>query len=390
MKLVGYIEGYYGRELTGEQRQVIIDRLYKNGCNAYLIGSKEDPYHRVHWRTTPPESYLNELRQLIEFGNDRGVVVIPAIAPGLDYDFNSPEDEALLIRRLNDYYQCGAEKIAVLMDDLPLVLPETIKVKNVSLGAFHGALIRRIAKVIPAEKLLFCPTLYTNELFGTGEESDNYLPDLRATLPESVSLFWTGKNTIAETIDRESCRSITDLFGERVIFWDNIYANDYATTRLFVGPYEQRDHSFIMESTGGCMINPTGMIETDLFLIDLFGSWLRSGTSSDSQWKVCARSNGIPESFESFLPWFRSPFSFPNLDNLSESDRQPLSFFDQFLVQWQGDLKREWYPYLHRFFTELKLLTGKVGSGPWFEQRFYPFTAQKLRGNINEGVYNIL
>jgi len=390
MKLFGYIEGYYGKELTLCERERIIDRLSEHDLNSYLIGSKEDPCHRVHWKAMPPQGYFDGLAHLIKYGRERGVVVIPAVAPGLDYNFSSLEDEMLLIERFKRFIACGAEKIALCMDDLPLALPDSAADLNLSLGEFHGNILSRISSFVSSERILFCPTVYTNELFGTGPEADSYLSGLKRTMPESINIFWTGKNTIAESIEYETCKTVIDLFGERVLFWDNYYANDYATTRLFVGPFENRDYTFIAEKTGGIMINPTGMIETDLMIIDLFGVWKTDKSSSESQWQKAASRAGVPSVFLTYLNWFRSPFVFPSLEQLSVSDVEPMHFFDEFLVSWQGNLKREWYPYLHRFFTELKLFTGKVGSELWFDQRFYPLTAQKLKSVTSKGNYSVL
>ena len=48
--LNGYIEGYYGRLLTWEERIRIISRLNKNKMNLYFYAPKEDEKHRVNWK----------------------------------------------------------------------------------------------------------------------------------------------------------------------------------------------------------------------------------------------------------------------------------------------------------------------------------------------------
>ena len=47
-----------------------------------------------------------------------------------------------------------------------------------------------------------------------------------------------------------------------MIIWDNFYANDYCPRRLFLGPWRAVNLPDVM-------LNPTGMIETDLLLLDL-------------------------------------------------------------------------------------------------------------------------
>ena len=45
--ITGYIEGYYGVELSWKERDSIISKLHQVGCNTYFYCPKEDPYHRV-------------------------------------------------------------------------------------------------------------------------------------------------------------------------------------------------------------------------------------------------------------------------------------------------------------------------------------------------------
>lgn len=387
MKFSGYIEGYYGKELTFEERCGIIAKLSEENMNSFLIASKEDPYHRLHWKETPSTEYLENLKDLIRFGIENSVTIIPALAPGLSYVYDSVSDQSTLLKRFEQFFECGASTVALLMDDLPLELPEPFE--N-SLGSLHGKLMQTLVYHFPDKEFLFCPTLYTDELFDTGNQADSYLSDLKDTLPDSVSIFWTGKNTIAEFITEDSCQTITDLFANRVIFWDNLYANDYATTRLFVGPFQNRDLSYISDKTAGIMINLTGMYHTDDFILSIVGNWLNHDDTSIEMWKKVAAKYEVPEVLNHYLPWISSPFSFPELSELPEELQKPLPFFNSVLVEWQSPLKREWYPYLHRFFTELKLITGTVGKSPWFEQRFLPHTAKQLNQNNDDANYAIL
>jgi hypothetical protein len=381
MQFYGYIEGYYGREFTQEQRLSLIRSMPKLKLNSYLIASKEDPYHRLRWRDEPPQLYFDNLNELIAQGRENGVTVIPAIAPGLSFTYNDRNDERALLHRIEQFVEAGAETVALLMDDIPLELPETVKNRRVSLGTVHGELLRKISLATPQVQVLFCPTLYTDELLESGSEATHYLADLHESAPETTQIFWTGKSTIAREITAESCCTATDIFGERVIFWDNIYANDYATTRLFVGPFQKRNHQFITTETSGIMVNPTGMFLTDQIIMTQFSHWLQNENCS---WEKIAEEFAIPEEFTPYLPWFSSPFEQRSLDMLSDSESDPLHFFNTIIVNWQGELKQEWYPYLHRFFTELKLSRGMTGEREWFQQRFYPHTASKIYSETEE------
>ena len=54
-KFQGYIEGYYGKILSWDQRSRILDTLNKNNMNSYFYCPKEDIHHRHNWRL----DYLN-------------------------------------------------------------------------------------------------------------------------------------------------------------------------------------------------------------------------------------------------------------------------------------------------------------------------------------------
>ena len=60
-------------------------------------------------------------------------------------------------------------------------------------------------------------------------------------------------------------KMIKKILQNRVIIWDNFYSNDYCPRRLFIGPY------FGRQNIKNIMINPTGLIKTDLLILDIFG-----------------------------------------------------------------------------------------------------------------------
>ena len=369
MKFSGYIEGYYGKVLSFDERKRIILQLQQLNMNTYLFASKDDIYHRVNWKEIPPRYYLDELTKLIHFASKNNVTFIPAIAPGLTFDY-SDSDKELLWARIKNFRDCGATTVALLMDDIPLELPTTIH--SDSLGKLHGELLNSIKDKFPTIELLFCPTLYTDELIDSGSQGEHYLSDLKSVAP-NTTLFWTGNATISETIDSASCKTITDYFKD-VIIWDNYYANDYMPSRLFVGDFIGRDREFV-ESISGIMINPTGMIETDLFLLELMSNWQKAIGS----WNKTAQKYGIPQAFTTYLPWFSSPFHNPPLSSVPDETLHAEQFFNTIIVEWQSPLKLEWYSALHRFFVELRLQSGKFSNNKeWLNQRFLPYTAHHL------------
>lgn len=377
MRFTGYIEGYYGKLLSWQERHQIANTCCELKLNSYLLAPKEDHYHRVGWREIPPMSYLDELHHFITDSDKKGVTVIPSIAPGLSFDFTSRKDRSQLLSRIEQFVISGATSIALLMDDIPLELPQSSKGRYSNLAEAQLELLYDIENSFDIT-LLFCPTVYTNQLIDS-DEASNYLNLLAKKLSPKTYLFWTGKHTIAETIDKFGCGRIANLYPQRVIFWDNYYSNDYCPTRLFIGPYAGRDQRFIEEECAGIMINPTGLFNTDKLLLKLFALWFEREDINSDNWINIATSFGVPRKYKALLPWFMGPYSPANAEELLIISDDPISFFTEYIVEWNSPLKLEWYPYLHNLFTEIKLLTGKtITDRQWYDLRFPPAHAERL------------
>ena len=90
---IGYIEGYYGKLLSWENRKLIIKSLKKNNMNTYFYAPKEDVNHRLNWRKTYDLSWRKCFRDFTRFSKKNNIRVIAGIAPGLDFDFNKFNNE---------------------------------------------------------------------------------------------------------------------------------------------------------------------------------------------------------------------------------------------------------------------------------------------------------
>ena len=140
---------------------------------------------------------------------------------------------------------------------------------------------------------------------------------------------------------------------KNIIFWDNYFANDYCPNRLFVGPWK------INKDVKHVMLNLTGMINTDLLLLDIVSNCKESSLKYNS-WKKTLEANDIPKQFLSVYKFFEKP-------NLSYEKLEPIQFdekiFDHldFLIwKWKTPLSREWYPFLLSLKHDLQILTDKL------------------------------
>ena len=76
MKYTGYIEGYYGKLLSWDERHQIIDHLSENDLNTFFYCPKEDRFHRSHWKEPYPESWMNSFINFINHANKNNIKII--------------------------------------------------------------------------------------------------------------------------------------------------------------------------------------------------------------------------------------------------------------------------------------------------------------------------
>ena len=158
----GYIEGYYGRLLNQEGRQIIINELGKLSMDFYIYGPKEDPFHRIKWNEDYPADQMDEFEQLIGLANKKKIKFYFAISPGLSIETSSKNDMELLKNKLLGLINLGCKNFALFMDDLEFSQLSDIN-NDGALGKDHGNLANEIKDFLlmkGGEDLLFCPTIY--------------------------------------------------------------------------------------------------------------------------------------------------------------------------------------------------------------------------------------
>lgn len=379
----GYIEGYFGRELSWEQRYGIVEHLASLEMNCYLYAPKEDPYHRLTWKEPYPEDWCEKFRGLYEYGQQKRVRVLPALAPGLSYNYVSEQDYQLLLEKFRLYFSLDVSHIALFMDDIALTLPEESQNAFNSLGEAHGKLLARLLTDLRAERsdvvFWFCPTIYSDQFVEGKAVDSDYINDLHSTMPAEITLMWTGDRIIARTIEEENCGDISSLFGGNIIFWDNLYANDYAPLRLFLGNFEGRPRDFLAGNRG-IMINPTGLYHTDRFLLSLFGRYMVTGDSSREGWCCVAEEYGLPEQFVRVSSFFWLPYTPICDDDISPENIEAYGdLYNDLIVPWVHPLKLEWFTWLQGLYLDLVYLSqNKEGSSGWIQQRYPMVIAKKM------------
>ena len=344
--LTGYIEGYYGRLLGFADRVRILARLQELRMNAYFYAPKDDPYHRLHWREDYPQDWLEDWRGFTDAAKTHGIRVIAGLAPGLDFSFDSSGESDLDILAGKLGVLAGEAHIipCLLLDDIP---PRAVD--GADEGAAHGLIAHALAVRLGRE-VMVVPRVYADEL---ALESPDYLRGFVDAYEGTA--FYCGGEIVSREINLASCALVRAGFSfEGVVVWDNLYANDYCPRRLFVGAWAGRQN---LGNCGGVMLNPTGMIETDLLLLGV----MDAGADLAGHGTVL-RAHGVPPEFELIEHCFWHPPGCANATApLSDTDKM-LEALDVLLWRWKSPLAREWYPYLMGLRADLLILRGEADA----------------------------
>jgi hyaluronoglucosaminidase len=378
----GYIEGYYGRLFTWQERAGLLSRLGSLGANTYLYAPKEDTLHRRDWRLPYDARWKKSFAALVAQGVREGVRVVPGMAPGLSFRYLDSGDYRILLRKLKVFASLGCRVLALLMDDITPALPADSRRAFRSLGEAHGRLLARLRADLGEDvELWFCPTVYTDQFASGPVAKDPYLLDLAATLPRDVPLMWTGPRIISEKLSGREIGTVARMFRGNVIIWDNLYANDYCPSKLFAGPYAGRAPE-LWKLTRGVLLNPTGLPLTDGFLLGLLDA-CRRGKKPIEAWKAALREMDVPSAFGAVADFLASPFFRASPSRLTPRKVATMRKALKTLIwDWKGPLHREWYPFLFMLDADLKASArGKEApDAAWIRKRYPPLIARLLLG----------
>ena len=358
-KIIGYIEGYYGRILSWKNRNLILKSLHKNKMNTYFYAPKEDICHRLYWRKKYSKKWRLNFQNFTQLSKKNNINVIAGIAPGLDFNFkelhnisksNKSADFELLIKKAKQLLEDGATSIALMLDDIPDDFKKKFGI-DISEGTYHAILANKLYDKL-GQNIFLVPRIYADELIS---DDPSYLKDLSKTLSLKIKVFYCGKNVVAQTY--KNYKKIKKILSNEIIIWDNFYANDYCPRRFFIGPTLGR------ENLKNIMVNPTGLIKTDLLILDIFGRSI-VGRLSKREWKNILNIHHVPDTFFKIKKYFLKPdFGFNPSTQSLKIKKEDIEKLDFLLWKWNSELSREWYPYLFGLKQDLqinqKLLTSE-------------------------------
>lgn len=376
-QFTGYIEGYYGRLLDWQDRERLLVGLAAVGMNSYFFAPKEDACHRQFWRQPYELAWKKAFSQFTVSAAAKKIQVIAGIAPGLDFDFASLDqvdgpdtDFSILLEKAKHLLECGAKFIALMMDDIAADFD--LRAGSFSSeGAAHAALTNRLGAAL-ASPVIMVPRIYADSLITTDDHhSVTYLEDLAADINPHHKMVYCGEEIVAVSPDPDKGGYLNPA---NVILWDNFYANDYCPRRLFLGPWR-------VVNQPNVMLNPTGMIETDLLLLDLMATaWknidgnsnVRGKIGSEKAWRYAINKKAVPDAFFVIAHYFDAPSGFVPLFTEPTTD-SALAALETLLWHWKSPLQREWYGCLMGLKQDILLANGQLQPERIKKTQLQPF-----------------
>ena len=89
---------------------------------------------------------------------------------------------------------------------------------------------------------------------------------------ELCRFYVSGQKVVSQQIAVEAMEEIGHIVKRKVTIWDNLHANDYDQTRLYLGPYSGRD-ARIIEHTRGVLTNPNCEFEVNFVALHTLAQW---------------------------------------------------------------------------------------------------------------------
>ena len=159
---------------------------------------------------------------------------------------------------------------------------------------------------------------------------------------------------MAESVSRQEIEKYLKLAEQKIIVWDNLYANDYCPRRLFLGPWSGRG------TAGSVLLNPTGMVHTDCLLLDIMAATIRQ-QAANSAWRTVLEAHQVPEQFYAIAEYFCHPvFNSRQWQSNDSASQEQFDAIEHLLWRWKTPLSREWYPFIMSLKHDLLINAGQL------------------------------
>ena len=86
------------------------------------------------------------------------------------------------------------------------------------------------------------------------------------------ALYLAGPKVVSRMITIESITAVSRKIKRPPVIWDNIHANDYDQTRVYLGPYDGRPAELV-EHLNGVLTNPNCEFEANFVAMHTLAQW---------------------------------------------------------------------------------------------------------------------
>ena len=218
---LGIVEGYFGRPWSWEERTAVMTRLAEWDFSRFTYAPKADVKLRRDWRHRHAAEEAANIEAFAGACKAAGVTFGIGLSPyGLHA--NLTEDGlADVRRRVADLRALGADRIAILFDDMEGdfrdLAERQARIVEAAIAASNGAVIAA------------CPSYYSDDpvldrVFGARPEK--YLEDLGRIIPADVELYWTGPEVCTFEFTPGHLNRVSAALGRKPTLWDNYPVND--------------------------------------------------------------------------------------------------------------------------------------------------------------------
>ncbi len=301
-KARGYIEGFYGKPWTQEQRIDILTLMAKSKMNTVYYAPKDDEYHRDKWKELYPDTELARLKDLSDKAKEFYMDFYWCTAPGLSIKYTDENDFKALIDKTKQIYDIGVRNFGLLLDDISedleydedkAVYSETVNAHIDICNKYYSALMDIDSSI----KLTVCPTLY----HGNGDEY--YISKLGNNISPFISLFWTGRDICSRELTSLQALKFAENTHHLPLYWDNYPVNDCAMyNEMHIAPIIGRDPDLYKYSEG-IIANCMEYAECSKIPLLTYSDYLWNSECYDAQksWRVAINQIIGKEDAENFI-----------------------------------------------------------------------------------------
>jgi hyaluronoglucosaminidase len=282
----GVIFGPYGSPWSHTDRLDMLAWMGAHSMNIYVHAAKDDVYQRAQWRDPYPQSVFGDFAEEVSAAAAHGVAWVPNVSPGVplipsatppnglpsrDICFSCDADFAVLLDKLQPFYDLGIRTFMVSFDDVEKGSTHfedllAFGIGDGPYGVMTASVLNRLQEHWPDATVLTVPADYS----GTAQTA--YLAAFGQALDARIRVMWTGTAVVSRTIAGADAKAYSDAIStpasgrRKLLIWDNFPVNDYngnilsstglpTNFKLNVGPYKGRGADLV-DFVDGVLSNP--------------------------------------------------------------------------------------------------------------------------------------